>query len=66
MVNTNNSPSSRNEQIDLEEVNGVPVSNLDKLTDDTIKDKAENVKERGFKEGLQDNSDNEPVQPQQQ
>lgn len=66
MVDTNNSPSSRNEQIDLEEVNGVPVSNADKLTDDTIKDKAENVKERGFKEGLQDNSDNEPIQPQQQ
>ena len=66
MIDTNNSSPSKDEQIDIEEVNGVPVSNAEKLTDNTVKDKAENVKERGFKEGLQDNSDNEPIQPQRQ
>ena len=57
----NTFPNDGNEELNDSPVDPTP----DALTDDTIKNKAENEKERGFKGGLQDNSDNEPSHPQQ-
>ena len=66
MANSTKPICSNSSPDDIEKVNGTAVSNSKELEDDTVKEQASNEKERGFKEGLQDNSDNEPIQPQRQ